>query len=348
MTQVMPRVDVVIPAYNEEASIGRCLDATLSQSYPPARMRVLVVDAGCTDATLDIARERMNADPRLVIVANGGRRLSTPEALNKGIERSDAEVVARVDAHGWPEPDFLLRAAETLVEGGSDVACVGGRPLAGGGSRLGRAFTLARGSRFGVGGSVYAAADRLSEADTVPWGMYRRAALVAAGGFDPRMNHGEDEELNWRIRRAGNRILFDPRVRFRYVPRSTLTGIFRQYLNYGRARARVVRAHPDFLRARHLAPAAMVAGGAALAVSAPFSRAARRGLAAGSALYALGAVAAAVGSARGEDRSLAALVAACFPALHFGYGLGMLAGLPHLLRQNHVSDRPCSLSSTLT
>ena len=78
MTYSMPRIDVVIPAYNEEASIGRCLDATLGQSYPPERVRVLLVDAGCSDRTLEIARGR--DDPRLVIVANGGRRLTTPEA----------------------------------------------------------------------------------------------------------------------------------------------------------------------------------------------------------------------------------------------------------------------------
>lgn len=347
MNEVMPpQIDVVIPAYNEEASIGRCLDATLSQSYPPQHMRVLLVDAGCTDATIDIARKRMHGDPRVVIVANRGRRLSTPEALNAGIERSDAEVVARVDAHGWPEPDFLSRAAQTLVEGGPDVACVGGRPLAADSSRLGLAFTLARGSRFGVGGSVYAVQDRLTEVNTVPWGMYRREALVAAGGFDPAMKHGEDEELNWRIRRAGKRILFDPNVRFRYLPRSDLRAVFRQYRDYGCARARVIRAHPDFLRARHLAPAVALTAGAALAVTAPFSRAARLALTTGAGAYAVGAGAAALASARGSDLSLAPLVAACFPALHFGYGLGTLMGLTQLLGRNRALDGPRSLSSS--
>jgi glycosyltransferase involved in cell wall biosynthesis len=343
MSTEMPRIDVVIPALNEEASIGRCLDATLAQSYPADRVRVLLVDAGCTDRTLEIARER--ADHRLVIVANGGRRLTTPEALNLGIERSDADVVARVDAHGWPEPDFLERAAAALTGGGPDVACVGGLPLAAEASRLGRAFTLARGSRFGVGGSVYASPGRLVEADTVPWGMYRREALVEAGGFDPRMQHGEDEELNWRIRRSGKRILLDPAIRFRYVPRASLAGIFKQYRGYGRARVRVVAEHPDFLRPRHLAPAAMIGGAAVLAAAAPFSRGARRALAAGAAAYAALATAAAVSAARREELALAPLVAACFPALHAGYGTGMWSGIFEAAR-DRGSDRPFALSSS--
>jgi glycosyltransferase involved in cell wall biosynthesis len=342
MTTVMPRIDVVIPAFNEEASIGRCLDATLAQSYPAERVRVLLVDAGCTDRTLEIARER--SDPRLVIVANGGRRLTTPEALNVGIERSDADVVARVDAHGWPEQDFLERAVATLTGGGPDVACVGGLPLAAEASRVGRAFTLARGSRFGVGGSVYAAPGRLVEADTVPWGMYRREVLVDAGGFDPRMQDGEDEELNWRIRRSGKRILLDPAIRFRYVPRASLAGIFSQYRGYGRARLRVVAEHPDFLRLRHLAPAAMVAGAGALVAAAPFSHGARRALGTGAGAYAALAAIAAVSAARRDEIALAPLVAACFPALHAGYGVGMWSGIAQAVG-DRASDRRCSLSS---
>jgi glycosyltransferase involved in cell wall biosynthesis len=342
MTNSMPRIDVVIPAYNEEASIGRCLDATLGQSYPPERVRVLLVDAGSSDRTLEIARGR--DDPRLVIVANGGRRLTTPEALNLGIEHSDAELVARVDAHGWPEPDFLERAAATFAGGGPDVACVGGRPLPADDSRFGRAFTLARGSRFGVGGSVYAAPDRLAETDTVPWGMYRREVLLDAGGFDPRMQHGEDEELNWRIRRSGGRILHDPRIRFRYVPRSSLGGVFRQYRDYGRARVRVVAVHPGFLRARHLAPAAMVAGAAALATAAPFSRSARVALAGALGAYASASALCGLATARRDEIALAPLVAACFPALHAGYGIGTLGGIAHTIA-GAASDRRSSLFS---
>ena len=273
MTRLMPRIDVVIPAYNEEASIGRCLDATLGQSYPSERVRVLLVDAGCSDRTLEIARGR--DDPRLVIVANGGRRLTTPEALNAGIDRSDAELVgpggrawlAGAGLSGARAGHAQRRRPRRGVRRWASAVC--GRLALRNGVHARARLAFRR------WGSVYAAPDRLVETDTVPWGMYRREALVDAGGFDPRMQHGEDEELNWRIRRSGGRILHNPQIRFRYVPRSSLGGVFRQYRDYGRARVRVVNAHPGFLRARHLAPAAMVAGGAVLAAAAPFSRSAR-------------------------------------------------------------------------
>ena len=318
-----PDIDVLIPAYNEEAHIGRCLEHTLAQDYE-GRYRILVVDAGSNDDTRGLARAWAERDRRVEVIGSDAR-LTTPAALNLGIEHSTAAIVARVDAHGYPEPDFLRRGAQALAEGGPEVACVGGEPRELGGSSFGRAFTLARGSSFGVGGSVYAARRRC-EVDTVAWGMYRQEALARAGGFDPEMNHGEDEELNWRIRKLGYRIMFDPAIRFRYAPRSSLGGVFGQYRNYGRARARVVAAHPDFLRPRHAVPAVAVLGAASAGVAAVRRRSVRRVCLAVGAVYGVGAVSVAVQLTARDGLRLAPAVAACFPALHLGYGLGTLEG----------------------
>lgn len=343
--KALPSVDVVIPAYNEADHIEHCLERTLGQHYP-AGFRILLVDAGSSDATAEIAERVAARDPRVEVVG-AGRRLTTPEALNFGISHARAEIVARIDAHGWPEPDFLAQAATTLCAGNGAIACVGGRPLEAGDSRFGRAFTLARGSRFGVGGSVYAAAERQADVDTVPWGMYRRSVLVESGGFDPEMNHGEDEELNWRLRELGYRVVFDPAVRFRYVPRKSLADAFRQYRGYGEARVRVVSKHPEFLRARHMAPAVLVAGTAGLAAGAPFRRGARAALSTLAGFYAGASVWAALAATRGEDRSLTALVAVCFPALHAGYGVGTLSGVAKRLVRAVGSGRRQSVSSAL-
>lgn len=326
-----PSVDVVVPAYNEELHIEACIDGILAQDYPANRLRLLLVDAGSTDRTLALAQGRAAHDERIVVVSGHGR-LTTPEALNVGLRESDAEIFARVDAHGRPAPDYISRAIEALGTGGVDVVGVGGQPRFAGKSSFGRAFTLARGSRLGVGGSVYAATGSREIVDTVPWGIYRREALEAVGGFDPAMNHGEDEELNWRLKEAGMRVMLDARISFEYVPRSSLGGVFRQYRDYGRARVRVVAAHPGFLRIRHLAPAGLVVLASGLALASLFSAAARVGLAALAGAYLVAiAVGAAMATGR-DDLRLAPEVAACFPALHLGYGAGTIAGLFDLLR----------------
>jgi succinoglycan biosynthesis protein ExoA len=288
-------------------------------------LRILVVDAGSTDGTLRRIRARASEDARIVPI-EAGTRLTTPQALNLALEHAEGELFARVDAHGWPLPGYLRRAVSVLLDEGPDVACVGGRAEPVSETRFGRALGLAWRSRFGVGGSVYAHQGEREDVTTVPWGLYRRDALADVGGFDPSMVHGEDEELNWRLRAAGKRVVLDGGVRFAYVNRGSWPGAFRQYRDYGAARVRVLRKHPDFLRPHHLAPAALIAAGAAVVALAPFSGAARRALVAGGSAYALAAAAAAAAATQAADgeRELVPDVMAAYAALHLGYGAGML------------------------
>lgn len=338
-----PTVDVIVPAYNEQDHISACIDGVLAQDYAPGRMRLLLIDAGSSDDTVEIARRRAAGDERIVVVAGEGR-LTTPEALNVGLRVSTADIFARVDAHGHPASDYISRAVAALEESDDRVVGVGGQPSYSGRSSFERAFTLARGSRLGVGGSVYAAPGQREITDTVPWGIYRRWALERVGGFDPAMNHGEDEELNWRLKQAGMSVMLDSSIHFEYLPRATLGAAFSQYRDYGRARARVVAAHPDFLRPRHAAPAALVLGTAGLAVLCPFSNTARIGLAGALAGYTVAVGVGAVAVTGKAELPLAPRVAACFPALHFGYGIGSISGFLAELKPRTFFSRYQSLS----
>jgi succinoglycan biosynthesis protein ExoA len=107
-------MDVVVSGLDEEAYLGRCLDAVLGQDYPRALLSVVYVDGGSRDRTVRLAEERAAADPRLTVLAGLGR-LGLPEAMNLGVAQGRGELVAKVDAHGWPEPDFVRRAVEAFA-----------------------------------------------------------------------------------------------------------------------------------------------------------------------------------------------------------------------------------------
>ena len=321
---VLPRIDVVVSTLDEEAYVARCLEHALAQDYPHELVTVILVDGGSRDRTVELARGLAARDPRLQVIADSRRR-SLPEAMNVGIAAGSGELVAKVDAHGYPAHDFLARAVEAFRQAGADLACVGGRPEQTGETPWGAAAALARMSRFGVGGSVYAGTTEREVVDTVQCGVYRRAALERVGGFDPAMVYGEDDELNWRLGSAGYRILLDSSIRFVYVARSSWRGLFRQYRNYGRAKVRVLARHPGYLRAWHLAPAAFVVAVPLAAVAIAVGPAALRWTAVGAlGAYFVAATVAAVRSAR--NPIAAARVVACFVAIHVGYGAGMLLG----------------------
>jgi hypothetical protein len=93
----------------------------------------------------------------------------------------------------------------------------------------------------------------------------------------------------------------------------------------------VLAAHSDFVRPHHLAPPLFVAGLAGLAGASPLSRRARRALAIVGLAYGAGAVAAARSAARSRPELVPRLIA-CFPALHLGYGVGMIEGAAQKVR----------------
>ena len=324
-----PRVDVVIPALNEEACILRCLRHVVAQDHPPHLVDVVVVDAGSTDGTVELVRAFAAEEPRVRVLTGLGR-LNAGAALNAGIAAGSGELIARVDAHTYIAADYVSRAV-ALLDQHPDVALVGGQPLQVGETRFGEAVALARRSRFGVGGSVYSDRRRSAFVDTVQAGVYRRDALPAVDGFATTMLVSEDEECNWRLRKAGFRVLLDDSVHFTYTTRSTWRAVFRQHRNYGRGRVRVVVAHPEYLRLRHVAPSAFILALGGLSTLALVDRRARRGVTALIGAYAGGAATSALRASAGADRSLAPLVAGCFLAQHLGYGIGVLGGaLAHL------------------
>ena len=77
----LPDVDVLVSTFNEEHHLQRCLDAVLGQDYQPDRLRLLLIDGGSTDGTVELAPRRAASDAALEVVADGERR-NLPEALN--------------------------------------------------------------------------------------------------------------------------------------------------------------------------------------------------------------------------------------------------------------------------
>jgi glycosyltransferase involved in cell wall biosynthesis len=323
-------VSVVIPTLNAAATVGAALASVRAQTYPAGAIEILVVDGGSTDVTLAILAEEARRDPRIRVL--GGPGVNCPAALNIGIAEAIGSIVWYLGGHGEADREYVARAVARLT-GDARLGCVGGTIVPVGEGLTARSNRIARFSVFGVGRGVLTTAPTVHDVETVQWGAYRREALLDAGLFDPELQFGEDEELNYRLRRAGWRILYDPSLVIRYVARPTFRSLFRQYRNYGRARVRVVRKHPSFLRPKHLAPAAVVvavpAAGLAL-----LGRPAVR-LSGALLLAAYGSFLAGAGSLLAVRNRFPYphYLAASLLCLHVGYGIGILQGLRDLGRR---------------
>ncbi|MCX6440292.1 MAG: glycosyltransferase family 2 protein [Actinobacteria bacterium] len=242
-------ISVILPALNEAAHLESAVNAILSSDFDGA-LEVIVSVGPSHDSTEALARSLAEKDSRVVVVINPSGR--TAAGLNIAVAATRYSIIARVDGHSHIPENYLSLAFEVLSSTGA--VNVGGIMAAVGKSIFERAVAGAMRSPFGVGTSRFHTGGSAGAVDTVYLGVFRKEALIAAGGFDERFTRAQDWELNFRLRAAGGVVYFDPRLIVTYRPRSTVKALAKQYFEYGRWRRVVSRRHEGTINYRYLAP----------------------------------------------------------------------------------------------
>lgn len=114
-------VSVIIPAYNIEAYIGRCLDSVLSQTYE--NLEIIVVDDGSSDGTGKILDDYEKKDSRIKVIhkENGG----VSSARNKGLDVAAGDYIGFVDGDDLIAPEMYETLVNLLEEEDADIAHCG-------------------------------------------------------------------------------------------------------------------------------------------------------------------------------------------------------------------------------
>jgi glycosyltransferase involved in cell wall biosynthesis len=221
-------VSVVLPILNEERDLRESVSAILAQNYSGA-FEVILALGPSNDRTNEIAKELAAADSRVVLVDNPTGR--TANGLNAAIAKSKFPIISRIDGHAEISPTYLTDATALLNKTGA--VNVGGIMAAVGKTKLEKAVATAMRSPLGVGSSRFHVGGSAGPADTVYLGTFQKSALLEAGGYDERFTRAQDWELNFRLRKNGGVIWFDPSLVVTYRPRSTLKALAKQYFQYG-------------------------------------------------------------------------------------------------------------------
>jgi glycosyltransferase involved in cell wall biosynthesis len=211
---------VVVCAYNEEQTIGACLDSLVACTYPD--LEVIVCDDGSTDRTADIAQRYPF---KLLQLPHGG----LSRARNAGIAAARGDIVAYLDADAACHPEWPFHLVLSLD---TDASATGGpnlpSPEAG---FIERAVSLSPGGPT----EVLVSNDR---AEHVPGCnmAFRRDALESIGGFDVAYTTaGDDVDVCWKLLDGGGQIAFSPAAQVWHRRRSTVRGYLKQQRGYGRA-----------------------------------------------------------------------------------------------------------------
>lgn len=113
-----PLISVVVPVYNAERYLSRCIDSLLGQTY--RHIEVILVDDGSRDRSPAICDAYASRDPRVRVIhkPNGG----VSAARNDGIEAAGGEYIAFCDNDDFYAPGTLSRLLDICLENGCDIA----------------------------------------------------------------------------------------------------------------------------------------------------------------------------------------------------------------------------------
>ena len=231
---------VVIPTLNEAPHIAGVIDAVSGFAGRGGAL-VVVADGGSRDRTCEIVQARMAQAPWLRLIDNPARLQSA--AVNLAVETfgTGCDALIRLDAHSAYPADYCdILLAEAQATGAESVVVT---MHAVGAAGLQAAIAAAQNSRFGNGAAAHRNATAGAWVEHGHHALIRLAAFREVGGYDPRFSHNEDAELDHRLRAKGARIWLTARTGLEYFPRATLGGLIRQYLNFGRGRARNLAKH---------------------------------------------------------------------------------------------------------
>jgi succinoglycan biosynthesis protein ExoA len=263
--EIAPTCLIVVPCLNEAAHIAGLL-AQLGAAAARLDARIVVADGGSTDGTRRIIADIASRDRRVLMLDNPKRIQSA--AINLAVERygEDYDYLIRVDAHGEYPDDYCDRLIEEALATGADSVVVAMATKGFGVFQKATAF--AQNSRLGNGGSKHRHGGSGGEwTDHGHHALMRTSAFCAVGGYDESFSHNEDAELDHRLGVAGFRIWLTAKTFMTYYPRSSVSGLFKQYLGYGRGRARNLLKHHVVPKFRQMLPLAIfpVVAGTSLA-----------------------------------------------------------------------------------
>lgn len=319
-------ISIIIPCRNEEKHIRDTIRRIINQEGAGQgfTFELLIIDGKSTDNTVEIVKEENKRYDNVKLIIN--ERKITPAALNLGIRNASGKYISFLGAHADIAKDYFMNCLNTINN--VDADAVGGPWRAKGQGYIGEAIALAFQSKFAVGGAKNHNLDYEGYVDCV-WGIFGKKEIFENVGFyDEELIRNQDDEFSYRLNKAGGKIWQSPHIRYTYYCRNNLKNLFKQYMQYGYWKVRVIQKHKIPASIRHIIPGAFTGTLFALAVSSFLSKVIFKTFIGSVVLYAgFNMLAASLTCMRLSNIRFFPVMPIILGAFHFGYGLGFIQGI---------------------
>ncbi|MEF2953577.1 MAG: glycosyltransferase family 2 protein [Blautia sp.] len=253
-------VSICIVAYNEEKSLPGLFQDILKQTYPHDNIEVVLIDSGSTDSTKNMMIKFKEEHQEFWAV----QVLDNPKGIqasgwNVAIKSYRGDVITRIDAHSSITPNFVEENVKLQKEG--EFVTGGPRPcVIDEDTDWKRTLLLAEESMFGSSIAKYRRNGEKVYVNSLFHGTYRREVFEKVGGFNEQLGRTEDNEIHYRIRKAGYKICFSPNIVSFQHARNSLKKMLKQKYGNGYWVALTLKACPKCLSIYHFVPLCFVSG----------------------------------------------------------------------------------------
>ena len=113
----MEKITIVIPVYNVEKYLEKCLDSILSQTY--TNLDILCINDGSTDHSLKICQKYQKKDSRIRVIDQENKGLAA--VRNIGIRQAEANIISFIDSDDYIDPDFIEKLYACMIKNKADI-----------------------------------------------------------------------------------------------------------------------------------------------------------------------------------------------------------------------------------
>lgn len=253
-------ISVCVVAYNEEKVLPGILENIKQQNYPHEKMEILLIDSKSKDRTKQIMNQFRSDNEDFLsvkVLDNPGGKLAF--GWNVALCNYTGEAILRVDAHATIPQDFVKKNVNVLESG--EYVSGGKRPnIIDTPTPWKETLLLAESSMFGSSIADYRRSDKKGYVKSIFHGAYKREVFEKVGFFNEALGRTEDNEMNYRIRKAGYKLCYSPEIISYQHTRSTLSGMLKQKYGNGKWVALTLKACPQCLSIYHFVPFCFVLG----------------------------------------------------------------------------------------
>ena len=317
-------VSILVPCRNEVRAISDCVDNLYAFAPPEGGYEVIVIDGMSDDGTREILDKLQQRYTDLIVLDNQARFVSS--GMNLGIQHAIGEYIVRADVRCLHPPTYLLDLLALSKRSGADN--VGGVLIPISEDRyIPKSIRLAYKSPIAMGGALRDRGDFEGDTDTVYGGCFLKETLLKIGMYDEEMVRNQDDELSFRLRKAGGKIVQSGKIKVQYAPRGTYRQLYKQFSQYGYWKVAVIQKHPHQASFRHFLPLGLVLGFMTLSVIIPFYPQSAVWLLGYAALYVTALLCASIPIAAQHGIVFALGIGVAILLIHIGFGLGFLSGM---------------------